>query len=83
MKEKQTKSTVKGAVGTTRPQSCVLPTGFSWLSVPIPREVHAHARHMACLSNMSLKEYVAWFLRTAQPYTEVDLMPDKPDEPVQ
>ncbi len=81
MKEKHAKSTVKGAVGTTRPQSCVLPTGFSWLSVPIPREVHAHARHMACLSNMSLKEYVAWFLRTARPRTEDTTISDKSDEP--
>lgn len=79
MKDRPTRMTVRGPVGTTRPNSKVLPGGFSWLSVPIPREVHAHVRHMAGLSNMSLKEYVAWFLRTAHPRNEVDMSQDTPD----
>ncbi len=79
MNERPTIAAVKGAVGTTRPKSSVLPQGFSWLSVPIPRDVHAHVRHMAGLSNMSLKEFVAWYLRTAQPRTENDSSQDTPE----
>ena len=62
--------TVKGPVGTTRTKSSVLPPKYSWLSLPIPKEVHAHIHHMARLSDMSLKEYVTWFLRTAVARTE-------------
>jgi len=62
--------TVKGPVGTTRNRSSVLPPQYSWLSLPIPKEVHAHIHHMARLSDMSLKEYVTWFLRTAVVRTE-------------
>lgn len=78
MSAKPTTSTVKGAIGSTRPKSSVLPEGFNWLSLPIPREVHAHVHHMARLSNMSLKEYVAWFLRTASPRRGEDLSQDSP-----
>lgn len=73
MGERPPEQAIKGPVGVTRPRSSVLPEGFSWLSVPIPKSVHAHARHMASLSNMSLKEYVAWYLRTATPRTEEDV----------
>ncbi|WP_437191090.1 hypothetical protein [Planctomicrobium sp. SH527] len=83
MKQRETNPTVKGAVGTTRPKSSVLPEGFKWLNVPIPKAVHAHAHYMAGLSNMSLKEYVAWFLRTARPCTEADLSQEMPDLPAQ
>lgn len=79
MEERPDNSTVKGAVGMTRPKSSVLPEGFSWFQAPIPKAVHAHVKHMAGLSNMSLKEYVAWFLRTAYPRTEEDLSQDTPE----
>lgn len=70
MSKELSNSTIKGAVGETRPKSSVLPKGFSWLSVPIPKAVHNHARHMAGISNMSLKEYVAWYLKKAIPRSE-------------
>lgn len=79
MKQRETNPTVKGAVGTTRPKSSVLSEEFSWLNAPIPKAVHAHVKNMACLSNMSLKEYVAWFLRTAHPRTVEDLSQDTPE----
>ena len=78
MKQNSNNLIIKGAVGTKRPDSMVLQKEFSWLSVPIPKAVHTHVKHMAGLSNMSLKEYVAWFLRTARPCTEKDLSQDTP-----
>jgi hypothetical protein len=79
MKERAVRVKIRGPVGMTRPKSKVLPGGFSWLSVPIPKDVHAHVRHMASLSNMSLKEYAAWFLRTAHPHEGLDTSQDTPD----
>lgn len=61
---------VPGPTGKTRRRSSVLPEGFSWLCVPIPKSVHARIRYLAGLSNMSLKEYMTWFLQTAQPAVE-------------
>lgn len=78
MKHERNNPTVRGPVGTTRPHSSVLPEGFKWLNVPIPKDVHAHAHYMAGLSNMSLKEYVTWFLRTARPCTQADLSQTMP-----
>ncbi len=61
---------VKAPTGATRPKSSVLPPGYNWLSAPVPSRVHAHVHHMARLSNMSLKEFLAWFLGTASPHPE-------------
>lgn len=76
MRSVPTDCSIKGPVGSTRPNSSVLPKEFSWLNVPIPKAVHAHVKFMASLSNMSLKEYLAWFLRTAQPRANQDSSED-------
>lgn len=72
---------IQGPVGKTKPKSSVLPDHCSWLSLPIPKEVHTHVKHMASLSNMSLKEYVSVFLRTARPLTADDLSWATPQTP--
>lgn len=59
-------------VGRRKRKSCVLPKGYNWLSVPIPSEVHNHIHNQARQSNMSLKDYLAWFLTEARPYEETD-----------
>ncbi|HWL10210.1 MAG TPA: hypothetical protein VNQ76_17525 [Planctomicrobium sp.] len=62
------KSNPQPVPGRQRPQSRLLPEGHRWLSSPIPDDVHAHVHHQARLSNMNLKDYLAWFLRSAKPY---------------
>ena len=59
-------------VGRRKPKSSILPKGYNWLSVPIPSEVHNHIHNQARQSNMSLKDYLAWFLTEARPYEETD-----------
>jgi hypothetical protein len=57
-------------VGRRKPRSKVLPKDYNWLSVPIPSAVHNHVHIQARQSNMSLKDYLAWFLTEARPYEE-------------
>ena len=59
-------------VGRRKPRSKVLPKDYNWLSVPIPSAVHNHVHIQARQSNMSLKDYLAWFLSEARPYEETD-----------
>lgn len=55
-------------VGRGRRKSTVLPSGYSWLSVPIPTEgldnLHVHARQ----SGMTFEEYMGRFCFEALPY---------------
>ncbi len=59
-------------VGRRKPKSKVLPKDYNWLSVPIPSSVHNHVHIQARHSDMSLKDYLAWFLTEARPYEEPD-----------
>jgi hypothetical protein len=59
-------------VGRRKPRSKVLPKDYNWLSVPVPSAVHNHVHIQARQSNMSLKDYLAWFLTEARPYEEMD-----------
>lgn len=59
-------------VGRRKPRSKVLPKDYNWLSVPVPSAVHNHVHIQARQSNMSLKDYLAWFLTEARPYEEPD-----------
>lgn len=65
-------------VGRRKPKSKVLPKNYNWLSVPIPSTVHNHVHIQARQSNMSLKDYLAWFLTEAHPYEESDSSDDVP-----
>jgi hypothetical protein len=61
------------AVGQGRRQSTVLPSGYSWLSVPVPTEALDHLHIQARRSGgMSFQEYMARFCLEAFPYGRKD-----------
>ena len=63
------------AVGQGRKRSSVLPSGFSWLSLPIPTEALDHLHIQARRSGMAFQEYMARFCLEAFPYTREDTDP--------
>ena len=57
------------AVGQGRRRSSVLPSGYSWLSVPVPTEALDHLHIQARRSGMPFQEYMARFCLEAFPYS--------------
>ena len=57
-------------LGQGEKESKVLPPGFGWLSVPIPKKARKHARIQALRSDMPWQEYIARLCMEAPCYKE-------------
>lgn len=58
------------AIAQGRKRSTVLPSGYSWLSVPVPTDALNNLHVQARRCNMAFREYVRHWAMDAFPYNE-------------